>query len=53
MSANTVYYAKIPILKWEWIEISALTASDVWEQYPTAMDVLHWKQYEDLQENDK
>lgn len=50
VSANTVYYARIPKLTWEWIEVSALVAEDVWEKYPTASDVLHWTQYEELED---
>lgn len=52
MSANTVYYARIPKLVWEWIEVSALVAEDVWQQYPTASDVLHWTEYEKEEQND-
>lgn len=49
MSANTTYYARIPKLTWDWIEVDALTASDVWEKYPTASDVLHWTEYEEME----
>lgn len=55
MSANTTYYARIPKLMWEWVEVNALVGADVWEKYPTASDVLHWTEYEDMlkKENDK
>ena len=53
MSANTVYYAKIPKLMWVWVEESALVAADVWEKYPAASEVLHWTQYEELKEDEK
>ena len=46
MSAETTYYARIPKLIWEWVAVSAVVAEDVWQQYPTASDVLHWSQYE-------
>jgi hypothetical protein len=41
MSANTTYYARVPRITWEWIEVSALVAADVREQYPNATEVLH------------
>ena len=55
MSANTTYYARIPKLMWEWVEVNALVGADVWEKYPTASDVLHWTEYEDMlkKEDDK
>jgi len=28
MSANTTYYARVPRITWEWIEVSALVAAD-------------------------
>ena len=47
MSANTTYYAKVPKITYEWIQVSALVADDVREQYPDAIEVLHWSQYEE------
>lgn len=47
MSANTTYYARVPKITYEWIEVSALVAADVREQYPDAIEVLHWTEYED------
>jgi hypothetical protein len=47
MSANTTYYARVPRITWEWIEVSALVADDVREQYPDAIEVLHWTEYEE------
>ena len=47
MSANTTYYARVPRITWEWIEVSALVAADVRERYPTATEVLHWTEYEE------
>ena len=49
MSANTTYYARIPKLVWEWIEVNALVGADVWEKYPAASDVLHWTEYEEME----
>ena len=53
MSANTTYYVKVPKLLWQWIEVDALVAADVWEKHPQAMEVLHWTEYEDLAEDEK
>lgn len=50
MSANTTYYAKIPKIIYEWVEISALTSKDVLDKYPNALEVLHWTEYEELQQ---
>jgi hypothetical protein len=46
MSADTKYYAKIPFLTWKWVEVPAVTAEEVWEKHPLAMEVLHHSEYE-------
>ena len=51
MSAETTYYARIPKLTWEWIAVSAVVADDVWKQYPTASDVVHWSVYEEQEDS--
>lgn len=48
MGAATKYYVKLPKLVFVWEEVSAVTASEVWEEYPTAAEVLHWSEYEEL-----
>lgn len=53
MGANTTYYALIPKLKYEWVEVSAVTASDVWEDYPSAQQVLHWTEFDENTERKK
>lgn len=46
MGANTTYYVKVPLVTYEWREVSALTAQDAKEQYPNAIEVKHWSEYE-------
>ena len=41
MGANTIYYAKIPVVSYKWIEVSAVTSDEVREEYPNAVEVLH------------
>ena len=48
MSANTTYYAKVPKVFYEWIEVSALTSADVKQEYPEAIEILHWTEFEEL-----
>ena len=46
MSANTTYYILVPKLTLEWEKVSGLTKESVWEVHPTAVNVLHWSEYE-------
>lgn len=46
MGANTTYYARVPKVFWEWIQVSALDSEAVLDQHPDATEVLHWTQFE-------
>ena len=46
MSAETTYYVEIPIISYNWIKVSAITADDAREKYPDAREILHWSQVE-------
>lgn len=47
MSANTAWYVKVPIIVYEWKEVSAVTKADVYEEYPNAVEIKHWTEFED------
>ena len=48
MSANTTYYVKVPRVFYEWVEVSAVTMDDVTHDYPEAIQILHWTEFEEL-----
>lgn len=50
MGANTTWYVKVPVISYEWKEVSALTKSAVYEDYPNAIEILHWTDFEELQD---
>lgn len=52
MGAETTYYAKVPKVFYEWIEVSALTSSDVRKDYPEAIEILHWTEFNEMTEDD-
>ena len=52
MSANTIYYAKVPKVFYEWIEVSAVTRSDVRHDYPEAIEILHWTEFNEMTESE-
>ena len=50
MSADTSWYVKVPVVSYEWIQVSAITRSDVRREYPEALEILHWMEYEEQEE---
>lgn len=47
MSADTTFYAKIPITEYVWVKAYGVTSDDVLRLYPTAVEVKHWSEYEE------
>lgn len=46
MDAKTLYYVKVPIVRYQWEKVYALTEIDAKLIIPEAVEIQHWSEFE-------
>ena len=52
MGAETLYYVKVPVVRYQWEKVYALTEVDAKLMVPQAIEIQHWAEFEKGEQNE-